>query len=403
MGNTMRSLMNKKAPLCTFMIFLMLLSAVPFTVNAQTDSAGEETGRKIIEEKLRTNEIDSIQEAVDETLEEDGISGISDFSSEEILENALKGMPLENLKGFPGIVMSVLGKEIKANIGLILELFAVMLLGAVIRALQPLEKGIPNEAAKLGVNGILIIIASVSFGNIVDIAGAAVESMQNIASLAMPALIALMASSGRIVSVTAMQPLMLLGVNVACQIFKNILLPLAVVAGLLFLIDCISERFKLKTLAKLFKSCTAWITGAITLIFSVAVSVQKLASSSVDAVTLRTAKFAIGTMIPVAGKYMSDAAETILLCTSAARNATGILTIIGLGLIFITPFIKVFIVMISLKIAAAFGSPLCDECICDALEDAAGCLSVVLGIMGAALFVLVILTGTLMGSSGLMT
>ena len=358
--------------------------------------------QNIIEEKLNNSEMDSVKESVDKALEKTEISEAYDFNSEDLLMDALKGKPMDNLKGLPKVLLSIFGKEIKANLVLILELFAVMLLGAIIRAMQPLESGIPNEAAKLGINGILVVIAAVSFGSIVDVVKTTIESMQNIASIAMPALIAMMASSGQIVSVTAIQPIMLVGVNVACQIFKTTLLPLAVMAGVLFLVDSISERFKLKTLAKLLKSCTVWLTGAITLAFSVAISIQKLASTSIDAVAIKTTKFAIGTFVPVAGKYMSEAAETILVCTSAIRNAGGILTVIGLGLVVIMPFIKVFTIMIAFRLAAAFGSPICDECISEALEDAASCLSVIIGIMGASLFVLVILTGTLMSSGGLM-
>jgi stage III sporulation protein AE len=344
----------------------------------------------------------SVQDAVEKALSKSEISDSYSFNSADILRDALKGMPMENLKGLPKVLLSVLGNEIKANLALLLELFAIMLLGAVVRSLQPLEAGIPNEAAKLGVNGVMIVIAAVSFGSIVSVVEKTIESMQHIASIAMPALIALMASSGRIVSVTALQPIMLIGVNTACHILKTVLLPIAVMAGLLFLVDSLSERFKLKTIAKLLKSCAVWLTGALTLVFSIMVSIQKLASSSVDAVAIKTAKFAVGTFIPVAGKYMSDAAETILVCTSAARNAAGILTVIGLGLIFLIPFIKVFIIMLCFRLAAAFGSPICDESICDSLEDSASCLSVILGIMGSSLFVLVLLTGTLMSSSGFM-
>ena len=56
--------------------------------------------------------------------------------------------------------------------------------------------------------------------------------------------------------------------------------------------------------------------------------------------------------------------------------------------------------MLSFRLAAAFGAPVCDESICDALEDASGCMTAMLGIMGASLFVLVLLTGALMNLGG---
>ena len=390
-----------KIQLSIIVFLTVLLASTP--VAAYTDTGAEGTlYEDIIEEKLKISEIKTVKDTIDKALSKSQISKAYNLNSEEIIRNALKGKPLDSLEGLPKILNAVLGKEIRVNLVLIIQLLAIMLLGAVIRALQPLENGIPNEVAKLGVNGILIIVAAVSFGSVVDIAKTTIETMQYVASLVMPALIALMAASGRIVTVTAMQPLMLVGVNIACQIFKTVLLPLTVMAGILFLVDSVSDRFKLNTLAKLLRSCAVWITGAITLMFSIFMSIQKIAGSSIDAVTVKTTRFAIGTFIPVAGKYMTDAAEAILLCTAAVSNIAGILTVIGLGLVFVIPFIKVFVIMIAFRLAAAIGAPICDESICDALTDSAGCISIMLGIMGASLFVIILLTGTLMNSSGAM-
>jgi stage III sporulation protein AE len=392
---------NTKAILTVF-IFITAFTVSKPEAFAQNEPEVSGISENIIEEKLNSSEVDSVKKAVDEALQKTEISGAYGFNSEDLLTDALKGNPIKNLKGLPKIMLSVLGKEIKANLALILELFAVMLLGAVIRAMQPLEDGIPNAAAKLSVNGVMVVIASISFGSVAETARSAIESMQNVAAIAMPALIAMMASAGQIVSFTAIQPIMLFAVNTACQLCKTVLLPLAVMSGIIFLVDSVSERFKLKTLAKLLKSCTSWLTGAVALLFSILISIQKLAGGSVDAAAIKTTKFAINTFVPVAGKYMSEAAETILICTSAVRNAAGAITVIGLGLVVINPFIKVLVIMLSFRLAAALGSPICDECTSNALEDAAGCISLMIGIMGASLFVLILLTGAMMSSVGLM-
>ena len=391
---------NRNKILFSVLIFLTVLFSTTTVEAFQNTEAEPAINEDLIEDKLNNNELKTIKDAIDKALSKSQISKAYKLNPEAIVKDAIKGKPLDSLKGLPKIILAILGKEIKITLVLILQLLAIMLLGAVVRGLQPLENGIPNEAAKLGINGVMVIVASVSFGNVVDIARTTIETMQYTASLAIPALTALMAASGRIVSVTAMQPLMLVGVNIACQIFKTVLLPLSVMAGILFLVNGISERFKLSTLAKLLKSCAGWITGTITLVFSILISIQKIAGSSIDAVTIKTTRFAIGTFIPVTGKYMTDAAETILHLTSAVSNIAGILTIIGLGLVFVIPFIKVYVIMFAFRIAAAFGAPICDESICDALEDSAGCLSVMLGIMGASLFVIILLTGALMSSAG---
>lgn len=401
--------MRKRA--AGFFLFLMILifwMQEPALALSQNDSQTVGTSQEmpdvdsIIENRLETGNVDAIKKAIDDMLEDENSELNKTFSADQILSNALKGNPLDNFKGLPKVLTALVGKELKANVALMLQLFAIMLLGALVKNLQPLEKGIPNETARICINGVMMMLAATSFGNAVQIASGTIGAMQEIAGVAMPALFALMASSGKLVSVTALQPIMLLGVNTACHILKNILMPLTVASGILFLVNALSDRFKLGNLAKLLKSTAVWATGVVALVFSIAFSIQKMASGTVDAVTLKTAKFAIGTFIPVAGKYMSDAAETLLLCTSAAGSAVGILTVAGLILSVAVPFIRLFLVMLTFKLAAALGAPLCDEAVCDALEDASSCFSVMLGIVGASFFVLTLLTGTLMSSSGYM-
>ncbi len=383
------------------MLIAVILSAMLMTDAAAASNRTDSVEEGLIREQLSNSEISNIRRAVEKAFSDfDKESGIR-ISAGELLEDAAKGAPLEGLNAIPKALLVLLGKELKGNFALVLELIAVMVLAAVLRGLQPNEQLLSNQASGLAVNGAMAVIAAASFGGIVQIAREAVEAMQTLASLALPALFALLAASGRLVSVTAFQPLILAGVNVACHIYKTVLLPLAVMAGVLFLVDSISQRFKLKSLAKLIKSCAVWGTGALTLVFSLVVSIQKFSSTAVDAVAVKSAKFAIGTFVPVAGKNMADAAEILLACAGAARNAAGILTIIGLGIAFTLPFLKIFVIMMTYKLAAALGTPLCDEGICNALEDASGCMSVMLGILGASLFSLIILTGSMMSSAGL--
>lgn len=381
------------------LFFLVLIwLALPQAAIAEDSGTGL-IQDQILNNQLNNDEVRTVRDAVDRALQDVEMLDY-DFSVDRILENAAKGKPMDQLSGLPNALLSLLGKEFKANLFLLIELIAVMLLAALFKGLQPFENGISNETVKLAVNCVLAVMAAASFGSIVQLAQKTIESMQVLASVAMPALYAMLAASGQAVSATALQPLVLVGVNATCHLFKTVLLPLTVMAGVLFLVDSISDRFKLKNLAKLLKTIVIWITGAITLVFSAAVSIQNISGSAVDAAAVKTAKFAIGTLVPVAGKNMSDAAETLLACTHAVRSAAGIVTVIGLGILFAIPFIKMVVVMLVYRLVAALGAPLSNDGICGALEDAAGCISVMIGIMGASLFVLVLLTGTLMSSTG---
>ena len=58
-------------------------------------------------------------------------------------------------------------------------------------------------------------------------------------------------------------------------------------------------------------------------LFIAIVTLQGAIGAVVDGVTSKTAKFAIGVFIPVAGKYLADAADAVIGCTLLIKMLLG--------------------------------------------------------------------------------
>ena len=382
-----------KAGLVFCILFWLVLTQPVFAEESHQTSQIQD---QILNGQLNNDEVNTIRKAVDRALDDAGDLDY-DFSVDEILEKRPRADPW--IPGrFPSALLDLLGKEFKKrhfNAGA----FAVMLVAALFKGLQPREKGISNESVKLAVNGAMAVIAAASLKHSED--GSGNHRVHADTCIYRNAGIIRSAGSFRTDCIGHGSSTTGIGRSQCClPSVQNHPASIVRYGGVLFLVDSISDRFRLKNLQKLLKTIAIWVTGAITLVFSIAVSLQKVSGSTVDAAAVKTAKFAIGTLVPVAGKNMSDAAETLLACTHAVRNAAGVVTVIGLAILFAIPFIKMLVIMLVYRLVAAFGSPLGDDNICSALEEAAGCMSVIIGIMGASLFVLILLTGTLMSSTG---
>jgi stage III sporulation protein AE len=122
----------------------------------------------------------------------------------------------------------------------------------------------------------------------------------------------------------------------------------------------------------------------------------------VDGVTSKTAKFAISTFVPVAGKYLADAADTVIGCTLLIKNAAGIAVMIGIIAICIVPLLKIAALVLIYKAAGALVEPISDKRMSSCINDVAGSIVYVLGIAASVTFIFLI-TVTAIISAGTMS
>ena len=136
-----------------------------------------------------------------------------------------------------------------------------------------------------------------------------------------------------------------------------------------------------------------WLTtGSLKLILTVFIaylSISGAIGGSVDAVTLKAAKFAVSGSVPVVGGIISDATESMLAGMAAIKNTVGILGMLGVAAICIAPFLQVGINYLLFKAGTAVLSPLCSsplEKLMAGLSDSFGLMLGMLGTCSAVLF-----------------
>ena len=118
----------------------------------------------------------------------------------------------------------------------------------------------------------------------------------------------------------------------------------------------------------------------------------------------KTTKDAVSTMIPVVGKILGDAVDTVLGCGLVLKNAVGIVGVIVIIGICIVPIIKLGVITIAYNLSASIIQPIADEKIVKLLSEMGGIFKVLLGIL-CSLSVMLIIGITLVikiSNSGMM-
>ena len=142
-----------------------------------------------------------------------------------------------------------------------------------------------------------------------------------------------------------------------------------------------------------------WLLGIILTIFVGVVSLEGTLASSVDGITAKTAKTVVSSAIPVVGKILGDAVDTVLGCGIVLKNEVGIVGVIIVIGICIMPIIKLSILFLSYKLLAMVSEPIADKNIVGLLEQIGDIFKIFLGMICALSFMLIIGTSLVLKMS----
>lgn len=228
---------------------------------------------------------------------------------------------------------------------------------------------------------LIVTLIMTNFVQILDIVKESIQSLVGFMNSLIPVLITLMISTGSIVSANVVQPIILFLITFIGNFITGVIIPFVLISTALGVISKISDRVQVDKLSKFFKTSVVWMLGVILTIFVGVVSIEGTLSSSVDGVTAKTAKAAVSSFIPVVGKILGDAVDTVIGCSSILKNATGIVGVIILIGIAIVPVIKLVVLMAIYYLGAALCQPIADEKIIKLLEQMGDTFKTLLAIM----------------------
>ncbi len=273
----------------------------------------------------------------------DFISGEKQFSFNEWFKGMLKFVFHELL---------VNGKLLGALI--LLTIFSMFL-----QALQnAFEQSSISKVAYAIVYMVLIILALNSFHVAMEYTKETIEVMTSFLMALIPLLLALIATSGGIISAAFFHPVLLFLMNTSGILIQYVVLPLLFFAAILSIVSTMTDHYKVTQLAQLLRNFAIGILGAFMTVFLGVISVQGTSSAVADGVTIRTAKFVTGNFIPVIGRMFTDAADTVINASVLLKNTVGMAGVIILLMITTFPAIKILIISFIYKLAASLLQPL---------------------------------------------
>lgn len=338
----------KKTTFSLLLVAFFFLS--PYVVQA-------ESNQDVIQQPVETIDLSNIQTYWNDIVVKYG--GFLPESQKGSLVSFLQGEKEWSLKAWLTAFFKFLVYELQANGKLLGMLILLTVFSMFLQSLQSaFEQQAVSKVAYAVVYMVLILLALNSFRLAMEYAQEAIQTMSHFMIALIPLLLALLASSGGLVSAAFFHPMVLFLMNITGAVVEYVALPLLFLAALLNIVSTMSEHYKVTQLADLFTKVAMATLGAILTIFLGVMSVRGATAAVADGVALKTAKFVAGNFIPVIGKMFTDATDTVVTASMLLKNAVGVVGVALLLFIAAFPALKIFVISFVYKLSAAVLQPL---------------------------------------------
>lgn len=345
-------------------------------------------------EESSVNQVNHFIQTVNKELHED----IPLLTTDVIKDIASKGFSID-WQAVGNKFIAYLFKELATNIHLMGKLLFLAVLCALLQNLQNSFEQSSISLLSYSVCFIfLCVIALSAFYQGLSLARETVGNIVGFMEALLPLLLSLLAGVGALTSAALFTPLMLFVVSATSVVVKDIILPLLFLTAVLECVNYLSGRYKLSNLTSVLKQAGMMVLGLVLVVFIGIVSIQGVAGSVADGLTLRTAKYATATFIPVVGKMFADTVELVMGASLVLKNAVGIFGVLTIALLCALPVIKLISLVVVIKIAGALIQPMGDENMAKCLDAMGNNLLLVFGALLTVVLMLFLVITMIIGA-----
>ncbi|WP_026894105.1 stage III sporulation protein AE [Clostridiisalibacter paucivorans] len=362
------------------LVIIIIHFLIPINVIGENVSVEEETLKRneIIKEQLDYLNIDELEMLISD-INKDAEKYIPKIKFREFIFSLVKGEGVVNPSDLINGIFKMIFHEVIVNSMLMGKILVLAVFCAILTNIQStFEKNTIGKLAYYICYILLITMVIKTFTMGVRVGKDAIDQMVTFMQALLPTIIVLLTAMGGIASSALFKPIVLGSVSIISTIIKDVIFPLIFFSALIGITGKISDKIQINRIGGLLKEVSITIIGISFTVFMGVISIQGVTSSKVDGVTIRTAKFAIDTFIPIVGGFLSDAMDMVVSCSMLLKNAIGVIGLLVLFVICLLPAVKLISLVFIYRLASAIIEPISEDKIIDCLSEISKSLIMVL-------------------------
>lgn len=326
----------------------------------------------------------------------------SEFTAPVAPEEAQKYMPEKSesfIEDLLYVVSAAIGEiypHVQDAAGICVALIATTLLISVLQCLSDITK---QTAELVGVLSVGLLLLEPTY-TLITLGIETVTSLCQYGKLLLPVMTAAMAAQGAVTTSTALYTGTALFNTILTSAIQALGIPMTYIYLVLGIANSSVSNPILQKLQKFIKWCLTWTLKLSIYLFTGYLGITRVVSGTVDASAIKATKLALSGLVPVIGKVISDASETILLSADVMKNAAGIYGLVAIAAICIIPFIRIGIQYLMLKITASVSSVFGCKSTIQIMEDFSCAMGFLLAMTGTLSVLLLVSTVCFMKGVG---
>lgn len=180
-----------------------------------------------------------------------------------------------------------------------------------------------------------------------------VRELSDYGKLLLPVMTAALAAQGGVTTSAALYAGTVFFISLLTTVIVKIIAPALYIYLCLSVACSAIGQNMLQKYKDLIKWAMTWCLKIVLYVFTGYMSVTGVVSGTVDASALKAAKLTISGVVPVIGKILSDATETVLVSAGIMKGTAGVYGVLAIIAVCVSPFLQIGVQYILLKISGA--------------------------------------------------
>ena len=288
-----------------------------------------------------------------------------------------------------GRALGQLGPLFRSSLSTAMKLVAVVLLCSLAESARAGESG---ELQAVTIAGALAITAltMTDMAAMIGLGRDTLGRMEDFSSLLLPVMAVLTAATGSVSAAAARHGATVLFSQLLITAMDRLLVPLVYALVAVSCAHAAVGNPGLKKVADLLKGAVTFLLSALLLAFVGYLTASGAIAGSVDAAAVKAAKLAISRAIPVVGSVLADASESVLAGAGALRGTVGLVGLLVVLAVCLTPFLRLALQYLVYKLAAALCAVVAQPRLSGLIDAIGSAFGLVLGMAGAGALVLLV-------------
>ena len=312
----------------------------------------------------RTAFAESLNESIENQLNELDFSSLEEFNQGnsasflQTVKNILNGNFFDS-QNFLTLIINAFFGNVYAYLPLLISLLAIVIFGGIMNGAKSnvLSEG-ANGTVRFVCYSAVIVITFTAVTGLTNVTVETIDKLTLFTDVLSPILLTLMTASGGTVSVGLYKPAVVLITSAFTVIIKSVIIPIVTLMVVINVVANLSSDIKLNKFSDLFASFIKWTLGIFCTVFATFLTVQGVASASMDGISLKTARYALSNGIPIIGGFIGSGLNVVILGASLIKSAVGVGGVVVLFYTVFSPIVKIVAFQLLIKLISAITEPM---------------------------------------------